>query len=100
MHTKVFFLFSFFIFLFSCSNPFANQQLSMSTDPGVTEAWISLHVDGVRSGARYIVQRDGRAIFSGHLQSADTVVYDSLLQPASTYRYRFYARENGENSPA
>ncbi len=101
MRTKIFFLFSFFLFLvLSCSNPFANQQLSMIADPGVTEAWLSLHVDGVRSGAEYILQRDGTTIFKGRLQSPDTVVYDSLLTPATTYTYRFYARENGEDSPA
>ncbi len=101
MRTKIFLLFSFFLFLvLSCSNPFANQRLSMTADPGVTEAWLSLHVDGVRSGAEYMVQRDGTTIFKGRLQSPDTVVYDSLLTPATTYTYRFYARENGEDSPA
>jgi len=88
------------IIFWGCANPFANQQLAMTADPGVTEAWLSLHVDGVKSGADYIVQRDGTTIFKGRLQSPDTVVYDSLLTPATTYTYRFYARENGDNSPA
>ena len=100
MPTKLFCHLSFVFFLFACTNPFANQQLSMTADPGVTEAWISLHVDGVKSGADYIVQRDGKAVFKGRLQSPDTVVYDSLLKPATTYTYRFFAREHGDDSPA
>ena len=100
MPTKLFCHLSFVFFLFACTNPFANQSLSMTTDPGVTEAWISLHVDGVKSGADYIVQRDGKTVFKGRLQSPDTVVYDSLLKPATTYTYRFFARENGDDSPA
>ncbi len=87
--------------LWNCmDDPFENHSLSLSGEAGVTEAWLELRVEGLKSNADYILQRDGRTVFSGRLQTQDTVLYDSLLSPSTTYRYRLYAREGEDISPA
>ncbi len=90
-----------FSLLWNCmDDPFENHSLTLGGEAGVTEAWLEVHVEGLKRKADYILQRDGTTVFSGRLQTQDTVLYDSQLSPSTTYRYRLYAREGGENSPA
>ncbi len=98
---KTLFLLLSLALLWGClDDPFENHSLQLEAEAGVTEAWLSLHVQGLKSGAVYTLQRNGKNIFNSRLQKADTVVYDSLLTPATGYRYRFFASEQGETSPA
>ncbi len=87
--------------LWNCmDDPFENHSLQLEAEAGVTEAWLSLHVEGLKSDAVYTLQRDDTILFNSRLDVADTVIYDSLLTPATSYRYRFFAAEQGETSPA
>jgi len=98
---KTLFLLLSLALLWGClDDPFENHSLQLEAEAGVTEAWLSLRVEGLKSGAVYTLQRNGAVIFNSRLQTADTVIYDSLLTPATTYRYRFFASEQGETSPA
>jgi len=100
MNKTLFLLLSLSLLWGCMDDPFENHSLQLEAEAGVTEAWLSLHVEGLKNDAVYTLQRNGKTIFNSRLQTADTVVYDSLLTPATGYRYRFYARENGEDSPA
>ena len=100
MNKTLFLLLSLSLLWGCMDDPFENHSLQLEAEAGVTEAWLSLHVQGLKSGAVYTLQRNGAVIFNNRLDVADTVIYDSLLTPATAYRYRFYARENGEDSPA
>ncbi len=98
---KTLFLLLSLVLLWGCmDDPFENHSLQLEAEAGVTEAWLSLHVQGLKSDAVYTLQRDGATLFNSRLQTADTVIYDSLLSPAASYRYRFFATEQGETSPA
>ncbi len=98
---KTLFLLLSLALLWGCmDDPFENHSLQLEAEAGVTEAWLSLHVQGLKSDAVYTLQRNGNTIFNSRLQTADTVIYDSLLTPATSYRYRFFATDQGETSPA
>ncbi len=98
---KTLFLILSLALLWGCmDDPFENHSLQLEAEAGVTEAWLSLHVEGLKSDAVYTLQRNGAVIFNSRLQTADTVIYDSLLTPATSYRYRFFAVDRGETSPA
>ncbi len=98
---KTLFLLLSLVLLWSCmDDPFENHSLQLEAEAGVTEAWLSLHVQGLKSGAVYTLQRNGAVIFNSRIDVADTVIYDSLLTPATSYRYRFFATDQGETSPA
>ncbi len=100
MNKTLFFLLSLALLWGCMDDPFENHSLQLEAEAGVTEAWLSLHVQGLKSGAVYTLQRNGAVIFNSRLQTADTVIYDSLLTPATSYRYRFFAVDRGETSPA
>ena len=98
---KTLFLLLSLALLWGCvDDPFENHSLQLETEVGLTEAWLSLHVEGLKSDAVYTLQRDDTILFNNRLDVADTVIYDSLLTPATSYRYRFFATERGETSPA
>ncbi len=98
---KTLFLLLSLSLLWGCmDDPFENHSLQLEAEAGVTEAWLSLHVQGVKNDAVYTLQRNGAVIFNSRLDVADTVIYDSLLTPATSYRYRFFAAKQGETSPA
>ncbi len=100
MNKTLFFLLSLSLLWGCMDDPFENHSLQLEAEAGVTEAWLSLHVQGLKNDAVYTLQRNGNTIFNSRLQTADTVVYDSLLTPATGYRYRFFATDQGETSPA
>ncbi len=98
---KTLFLLLSLSLLWGCmDDPFENHSLQLEAEAGVTEAWLSLHVEGLKNDAVYTLQRDDTILFNNRLDVADTVIYDSLLTPATAYRYRFFATDQGETSPA
>ena len=100
MNKTLFLLLSLSLLWGCMDDPFENHSLQLEAEAGVTEAWLSLHVQGLKNDAVYTLQRNGNTIFNSRLQTADTVIYDSLLTPATSYRYRFFATDQGETSPA
>ncbi|HED11488.1 MAG TPA: hypothetical protein ENJ10_12425, partial [Caldithrix abyssi] len=85
---KTLFLLLSLTLLWGCvDDPFENHSLQLETEVGLTEAWLSLHVEGLKSDAVYTLQRDDTILFNNRLDVADTVIYDSLLTPATSYRY-------------
>jgi len=92
---------SFLILVSACSESpsiFKDQELSLHVDAEVTECWITLSSNPLKSDATYIVQRDTSVIYEGRLQSADTLLHDINLQPATTYSYSAWARKGGDSS--
>ncbi len=101
-----FYLLSFFIYLFSlllsCSpteSVFKDQKITLQADAGVTEAWLTLSAEPVKTDAVYTVKRDTSLIFKGRLNKSDTLLYDSGLKPNEDYKYITYAELNGQRSP-
>ncbi|HGY55639.1 MAG TPA: hypothetical protein ENK44_08065 [Caldithrix abyssi] len=57
---KTLFLLLSLALLWGCmDDPFENHSLQLEAEAGVTEAWISLHVRGMKSDAVYTLHRDG-----------------------------------------
>jgi len=67
--------------------------------PEATEAWIELHIDGLKSKAVYVVKRGDITLFEGKLANADTTLNDTGLEPLTSYTYKSYAKASGEKSP-
>ncbi len=92
-----------FSLLLSCSpteSVFKDQKITLQADAGVTEAWLTLSAEPIKSNALYTVKRDTSLIFKGKLNKNDTLLYDSGLKPDENYKYTAYAELNGERSPA
>jgi len=83
-------LIPFLILVTGCSESpsiFKDQELTLDVDAEVTETWITLSSNPLKRKATYIVQRDTTIIFEGRLHSADTLIHDTGLEPATAYSY-------------
>jgi len=86
---------------YACSESpsiFKDQELTLHVDAEVTETWITLSSNPLTGDVTYIVQRDTSVIYEGRLQSADTLLHDTGLEPATAYSYTAWARKGGDSS--
>jgi len=94
-------LIPFLILVTGCSESpsiFKDQELTLDVDAEVTETWITLSSNPLKRTATYIVQRDTTIIFEGRLHSADTLIHDTGLEPATAYSYTAWTRKGGDSS--
>jgi hypothetical protein len=85
------------LFITSCSIFDSNdgeQNITLQADPGVTEVWIDLHIDKLKTDINYVIKRDSIEIFNDKITQNDKIIYDKGLLPNHSYKYTLYA--NGD----
>lgn len=65
-------------------------------DPAVTEAWITIRVEGTENSVAVELYQMDTLLFAGNLSKGDTIIYDNTLKPNTQYEYflKYYKTPN------
>ena len=81
------------------TDPLKKPAMTLESDGvAATEAWIKLSVTNPQNVRMVEVVRDSVVVFRGVPMTSDTVVNDTLLEPAHHYTYRAYSVLDGRHS--
>jgi hypothetical protein len=87
-----------FLWLISCeknTTSIVQQHLMLTKDfAGVTEAWLKVQTGNMELPADFHLIRDDSLVLQGKLNTTDTTLIDTLLQPTHSYNYQLLLYKN------